>query len=255
MKLEQSFSVEAPIDEVWTALIDVERVAPCLPGAEITDRMDDGSFAGTFTVSIGPTSAAYRGMLKLESLDPATHTATMTADGTDKRGQGGAHATIVSSLRDEGGTTHVDVVTDFTITGRLARFGRGGMIEDISARLLKEFANQLQSSLVGGPDGGAEAAAERASPRADGEQPSSPEDASPPPLSPPPPSRPAPSEPLQAHQVVGSVLLGRIRSNPWPLIAAVALLLVVLCRRRRRRHAGTERGPHRRGHDRRRRPR
>jgi carbon monoxide dehydrogenase subunit G len=151
MKLEQSFSVEAPIDEVWTALIDVERVAPCLPGAEITDRMDDGSFAGTFTVSIGPTSAAYRGMLKLESLDPATHTATMTADGTDKRGQGGAHATIVSSLRDEGGTTHVDVVTDFTITGRLARFGRGGMIEDISNRLLRDFAECLQATIGSRP--------------------------------------------------------------------------------------------------------
>jgi uncharacterized protein len=256
MKLEQSFDVAAPVDRVWQALIDVEHVAPCLPGAAVTGRNEDGSYNGTFTVKVGPTTASYSGKLEMKDVDEQAHTATLHAHGTDKRGQGGANATIVSKVSDAGdGATRVEVDTDYHITGRLARFGRGGMIEDISARLLKEFANQLQLSLVGGPDGGAEAAAERASPRADGEQPSSPEDASPRPLSPPPPSRPAPSEPLQAHQVVGSVLLGRIRSNPWPLIAAVALLLVVLCRRRRRRHAGTERGPHRRGHDRRRRPR
>jgi uncharacterized protein len=238
MKLEQSFDVAAPVDRVWQALIDVEHVAPCLPGAAVTGRNKDGSYNGTFTVKIGPTTASYSGKLEMKDVDEQAHTATLYAHGTDKRGQGGANATIVSRVSDAGdGATRVEVDTDYHITGRLARFGRGGMIEDISARLLKEFANRLQSSLVGGPGGGAEAAAEQASPRADGEQPSSPEDASPPP----PPSRPAPSEPLQAHQVVGSVLLDRIRSNPWPLIAAGALVVVVRRRRRRRRHAGTER--------------
>ena len=148
MKLEQSFSVAAPIDEVWTALVDVQRVAPCLPGAEITERKDDGSYAGTFTVKLGPTTAIYNGVLRLESLDPATHTATMNARGTDKRGRGSASATIVSTMREEGGGTLVDVVTDFTITGRLASFGRGGMIQDISRRLMRDFADCLQASLA-----------------------------------------------------------------------------------------------------------
>ena len=126
MKLEQSFTVNAPVEQVWAALVDVERVAPCLPGAEITGQSPDGGYEGTFTVKLGPATAAYRGSLKMESLDEAARTATMSAKGTDKRGQGGATASIVSTMREEGDATHVEVVTDFTITGRLARFGRGG---------------------------------------------------------------------------------------------------------------------------------
>jgi len=132
MKLEQSFIVHAPIDRVWEALIDVELVAPCLPGAEITEASDDGRYRGSFTVKLGPTTAAYRGELEMESVDQAARTVTMKASGQDKRGQGGAKATIVSVLSEDGGATKVDVDTDFTITGRLARFGRGGMIKDIS---------------------------------------------------------------------------------------------------------------------------
>src|SRR5215216_6406065 len=116
MKLEQAFEVQAPIERVWEALIDLERVAPCLPGATITDRDEDGTYHGEFK---------------------------------DKRGQGGANATIVNTLTsDGGGTTRVEAVTDFTITGRLARFGRGGMIEDISNRLMRDFSACLQGRIV-----------------------------------------------------------------------------------------------------------
>ena len=103
MKLEQSFEVAAPVEQVWEALIDVERVAPCLPGAAITGKDDDGTYQGTFSVKLGPTTANYRGALKMESLDEATHTAVMSAKGTDKRGQGGATATITSTMQQEGG--------------------------------------------------------------------------------------------------------------------------------------------------------
>ncbi|HEX2102284.1 MAG TPA: SRPBCC family protein, partial [Solirubrobacteraceae bacterium] len=144
MKLEQTFTVDAPVEHVWDALVDVERVAPCLPGADITGHDDEGNYEGTFTVKLGPTTASYRGTLRMESVDEAARTATMSAKGTDKRGQGGATATIVSSMREDGGQTHVDVVTDFHITGRLARFGRSGMIEDISRRLMRDFADCLQ---------------------------------------------------------------------------------------------------------------
>ena len=99
MKLEQSFEVAAPLEQVWQTLIDVEHVAPCLPGAAVTGRNDDGSYNGTFTVKIGPTTASYTGKLEMENIDEASHTATMQAQGTDKRGQGGAKATILRGWR------------------------------------------------------------------------------------------------------------------------------------------------------------
>jgi uncharacterized protein len=150
VKLNQSFDVAAPLDRVWSALVDVEHVAPCLPGARVTGRNDDGSYNGTLTIKIGPTTASYAGKLEMEQIDEGQHTATMQAAGTDKRGQGGAKATIVSRLvPGEADGTHVDVATDLHITGRLARFGRGGMMEDISERLMKQFAERLQASLTG----------------------------------------------------------------------------------------------------------
>src|SRR5919107_705269 len=151
MRLERSFEVKAPIEQVWTALIDVEKVAPCLPGATITGHDDDGTYHGEFQVKLGPTTAAYRGTIRIESSDPEAHTATLAARGSDKRGQGGASATIVNTLHEVEGGTRVDAVTDYTITGRLASFGRGGMIRDISNRLMRDFATCLQSRLVDEP--------------------------------------------------------------------------------------------------------
>jgi carbon monoxide dehydrogenase subunit G len=168
MKLEQSFEVAAPIDDVWTALNDLERVAPCLPGAAITEHDDDGTYHGTFQVKLGPTTASYRGTIKIESADESTHTATLKARGTDKRGQGGASATIVNTLSEHDGGTRVEAVTDFSITGRLARFGRGGMMEDISNRLMRDFATCLSSRLADAPTApsGEEVAAGEAPPEA-----------------------------------------------------------------------------------------
>lgn len=149
MKLEQSFEVDAPLETVWAALIDVQRVAPCLPGAELTDASEDGTYKGTFSVKIGPAKASYNGTMTMEEVDEAAHKVSMRASGTDKRGQGGAKALMQSTLTErEGGGTRVDVVTDMTITGRLASFSRGGMIEDVSNRLLGEFASCLQASLA-----------------------------------------------------------------------------------------------------------
>jgi carbon monoxide dehydrogenase subunit G len=151
VKLEQSFEVHAPVERVWETLIDVERVAPCLPGAEITEAGEDGTYRGSFSVRLGPTTAAYRGELRLEEVDESARRVVMRASGQDKRGQGSAKASIVSTMRQEGDATQVDVETDFTITGRLARFGRGGMIEDISNRLLKDFADCLQQRIEAAP--------------------------------------------------------------------------------------------------------
>ncbi len=212
MKLEQSFDVAAPLEEVWAALIDVERVAPCLPGAEITEVGADGSYNGTFKVKLGPTTAEYRGTLQVESADEATRTATMRATGSDKRGQGGAKATIVNSLSEEAGVTRVDVVTDFTITGKLARFGRGGMVQDVSNRLMREFASCLASRLAAEQEARTEAAAaaaqagpaaasDWASPGGEGIEPSRP------PGTPPPPA----AKPISGFSLMLGALWDRIR--------------------------------------------
>jgi uncharacterized protein len=155
VKLQQSFDVRAPLERVWERLIDIEHVAPCLPGAEITETGDDGTYRGKFTVKLGPTTASYRGELNMEETDASIHRAVMRASGQDTRGQGSAKATIVSQLEAAGEVTRVEVDTDFTITGRLARFGRGGMIQDISNRLLKDFAECLQQRIEAEPASGA----------------------------------------------------------------------------------------------------
>jgi carbon monoxide dehydrogenase subunit G len=250
VKLEQSFEVAAPLERVWQALIDVEQVAPCLPGAAVTGRNDDGTYNGTFTVKIGPTTASYTGKLAMEAVDEGEHSATMQAQGTDKRGQGGAKATIVSKLSPAGdGATRVEVDTDYHITGRLARFGRGGMIEDISERLLREFAGCLQSSLGEAappaepvaeepPDGGEAAGQPPIEPALP------PTEAPPPPTEGPPPTEAAlpaagpapvaPAPPVQGLSLVGSVLVARARRNPKPLLAVIGALLFLRLRRRGR---------------------
>jgi hypothetical protein len=230
MKLEQSFTVAAPVEQVWDMLVDVERVAPCLPGAEITGQTPDGAYEGNFTVKLGPTTASYRGSLRMQSLDEASRTATMTAKGTDKRGQGGANATIVSTMRQEGEETVVDVVTDFTITGRLARFGRGGMIEDISKRMMRDFSQCLQASMASepAPAAGESAAPVAAAPVTPGEEAdaavasaggaaaeaSAATEAAPAPPAPKPaPARaaPPPAKPIKGFSLLLSVLWDRIK--------------------------------------------
>lgn len=199
MKLEQSFAVKAPVDRVWAALIDVERVAPCLPGAEITESDEDGTYRGNFTVKLGPTTAAYRGELQMESLDEEARCVTMRASGQDKRGQGSAKATIVSVMREESGVTTVGVQTDFTITGRLARFGRGGMIKDVSNRLLRDFSACLAKAIEAEAPV-AEAPVETGAP-IDKAEPAAPRP-------PPPPATPA--KPVQGLSLLGSVIYQRL---------------------------------------------
>ena len=149
MKLEQTFEVDAPLERVWEALIHVDQVAPCLPGATITEAGEDGTYEGTFSAKVGPASVSFKGTLKMEEVDEATHTAKMLANGSNRRGQGGAKATIVSKVSPgDGGGTKVDIDTDYSITGPLARLGRGGMIEDVGNRLLREFAACLEQRLA-----------------------------------------------------------------------------------------------------------
>jgi carbon monoxide dehydrogenase subunit G len=207
MKMEQSFEVQAPLAQVWDALIDLERVAPCLPGATITRHDEDGTYHGTFSVKLGPMTAAYNGTVKIEEADEAAHRATLKAKGTDKRGQGGANATIVNTLSERDGVTVVEAVTDFNITGRLAQFGRGGIMEDVSNRLMRDFATCL-SSRLGEPAAAPEPQAPTGAEVTAGDAPPEAVAAA----APPPPPQPAPAAaPVKGFSLFFSVLWERIK--------------------------------------------
>ncbi|MEA2168713.1 MAG: uncharacterized protein QOF76_2013 [Solirubrobacteraceae bacterium] len=223
MKMTQTFEVTAPPEVVWEALNDIERIAPCLPGATITEHDDEGNYKGEFKVKLGPTTANYRGTLKITETDDDAKRATLNARGTDKRGQGGATATIVNSLEAIEGGTRVTADTDFTITGRLASFGRGGMIEDISNRLLKDFANCLQAHLNESEP--ADAPEPEATAGSNGDATAAP---------PPRPRQVAqPAEPVQGASLFASVLLARIKRDPKPLLGVLAALLLLRAVRRK----------------------
>jgi uncharacterized protein len=150
MKLENEFTVPASIDEAWQVLLDVERVAPCLPGAAVEPGGDDGEFNGTMTVKIGPITARYKGSVRIQEADEPGRRAVMRAQAKDARGQGTAAATITSTMEPapEGGTK-VKVVTDMRVTGPAAQFGRGVM-QDVSAKMMRQFADCLAQEMQGG---------------------------------------------------------------------------------------------------------
>jgi len=149
MKLEQRFDVQAPIDAVWRVLNDLEQVTPCLPGAAITGH-EDGTFHGEFTLRLGPFTTVHRGTIRIEAADEATRTARLAVRGSERSGSG---ATIVNSLTTVDGATRVDSVAELTIIGPLAAFAGSAVVEDISNRLLRDFATCLASRLTA-DDGG-----------------------------------------------------------------------------------------------------
>ena len=146
MKLEHEFTVPAPIDTVWEALLDPARVAPCFPGATITSASDD-EFTGVVKVRLGPISLQYRGSGRFTGTDETAHRTVIEASGAAAGGQGTAAAKVHASLAENGDGTTVAVVTDLTVTGRPAQFGRG-LIEEVSKKILGQFADCLSSSLA-----------------------------------------------------------------------------------------------------------
>jgi carbon monoxide dehydrogenase subunit G len=149
MKLENEFTVPAPVEQAWQVLLDVERVAPCLPGASIEGSEGD-EHKGTMTIKIGPITARYAGTVKIEEADEAARRAVMRAQARDQRGQGTAAATITSTMQEVDGGTRVHVETDMRVTGPAAQFGRGVM-QDVSAKLMGRFADCLAQEIAGAP--------------------------------------------------------------------------------------------------------
>jgi len=154
MELSNEFVVPVAVDEAWGLLTDVERIAPCMPGAELQE-IDGAEYRGIVKVKVGPITAQYKGKATFVEKDDAAHKAVLRAEGRDTRGQGNANATITATLVPEGSGTKVTVVTDLAITGRAAQFGRGVMA-DVSTKLLGQFVSCLEKNVLGA---GAEASA------------------------------------------------------------------------------------------------
>ena len=146
MELTHEFEVAVPVAEAWAVLTDVERIAPCLPGAELKEVEGD-EYRGVVKVKVGPISASYRGAAHFEELDEATHRAVLKAEGRETRGQGNASATITATLSESGSGTKVQVATDLSITGKVAQFGRG-VLADVSGKLLDQFVQNLETMVL-----------------------------------------------------------------------------------------------------------
>lgn len=209
MELEQNLVVQARPDAVWAFLTDPHRVASCLPGAAITEQLDEKTWAGTITVKVGPVSTSYKGRVTFERLDTATRTAEIAASGQDIRGKGGADMRMTSSLVErEPGSTEVTVRSAVSVTGILAQMGRG-MIQDVSDQMFQRFAAAMRAQLETAP------VVPTASGASSAVAPSGP---------------PVEAEPIQAvsfgAQLVGRAL-GRAARRPvvWLVIVAVAALI------------------------------
>lgn len=147
LQFEHAFLVKASPDRVWSYLTDPYRVAPALPGASITEKVDDQTYTGGITVKVGPVSAKYRGTVRFEKLDPATRTAEIVARGQDTSGRGGADMRMTSRIVEKAaGESEVSVVSEVSVTGIMAQFGRG-LMQDVSDQMLQRFTEAMRAEL------------------------------------------------------------------------------------------------------------
>lgn len=155
MELNSDFEVDAPIGQVWAVLTDVEKIAPCLPGAQLQEIEGD-EFRGVVKIKVGPITAQYKGAASFVERDDSAFRAVLRAEGRDTRGAGNAAADITAQLETIDGGTRVTVTTDLKVTGKVAQFGRGVMA-DVSRKLMGQFADNLRELIGGdGGDGGGE---------------------------------------------------------------------------------------------------
>ncbi|WP_431954664.1 SRPBCC family protein [Actinacidiphila sp. bgisy167] len=210
MELHHEFGVPVPVGDAWRALLDIERVAPCMPGATV-EEYDGETVKGTVKVKVGPVTVTYRGTAVFEERDDTAHRVVLSARGKEVRGQGTARATVTGILTEKDGATVVSVTTDLAVTGRPAQFGRGVMAE-VGDRVIGQFADCLAGRLTAPqPAAGSEDTAEDTSPA--------------------PPEHPA-EEPLDLLRIAGAPVAKRA-AVAGLLAAAVGAAVVVILRRRR----------------------
>jgi carbon monoxide dehydrogenase subunit G len=149
MEFDNSFEVPLPPAEAWKVLLDIERIAPCMPGAELTEVLGDNSYKGKIGVRLGPVALTFAGLVKFDQIDDANRTARVSAQGTDAKGRGGANASSVFRLEPAGTGSKVLVHTNLTLSGAVAQYGRGvGIIQATATQLMNQFAKCLKEKLA-----------------------------------------------------------------------------------------------------------
>ncbi len=147
-KIEETFDIQAPIAQVWAFLIDPPRVVECLPGAELTEIIDERTYAGRVRVKVGPVTATYKGTARLDEVDEAAHLMRLSGEGKESTGAGSAKMAMIGRLTaTSDGSTRVQVEADIDVAGKMAQFGRG-LMEDVSRQLFRQFGVSMQETLV-----------------------------------------------------------------------------------------------------------
>ena len=158
IQLQNDFTIPAPIDQVWAFFNDPEKVAPCLPGAELTQVVDQNNFKGRVKIKMGPVSLSFNGTLQVVSRNQASHTVVMKGVGGEEKGKGQAEANVTAVLTGSGDSTTVKINQDITMSGAVAQYGRG-MMGDVTTVLMNQFAKCLAGAIKGGGKAGAPKAA------------------------------------------------------------------------------------------------
>ena len=237
MELTNEFRVGVPASQAWDVLTDVERIAPCMPGAELQEVEGD-EYRGVVKVKVGPITAQYKGSATFVERDADGRRAVLRAEGRDTRGAGNANATITATLADDGDGTRVKVVTDLAVTGKVAQFGRG-VLNDVSVKLLNQFVESLEADVLSSMPASEPASEPESEPAW---APAAPAAAEPEPTESPSPNgsgtpsvrriESAPAAPVDLLDAAG----GSVARRVGPVIGAVVFLLWVFTRRRRRKH-------------------
>lgn len=150
--IKTQFCIDRLADVAWPVLTDIEQAAPCFPGAELKEALPDGSYKGAFSVKLGPMTFVFNGKFRIAEQDDANRTALIEASGTDAKGRGGANAKVKIEMADDAATSLVNVVSDVTLSGAVAQYGRGtSMIEALSKQLLDQFARNLSARIAASP--------------------------------------------------------------------------------------------------------
>ncbi|MBO37710.1 MAG: membrane oxidoreductase [Rhodospirillaceae bacterium] len=149
MEFDNEFEVPAPLDEAWNILMDIQRIAPCVPGAELTEVVDDKTYKGKISVKLGPVALTFNGQTTFEELDAENYSAKLKAQGTDSKGRGGAHANVAFRMESSDNGTKVIIDTSLQLSGAVAQYGRGvGMIKDLSQQIIGQFAQNLKNNVI-----------------------------------------------------------------------------------------------------------
>jgi carbon monoxide dehydrogenase subunit G len=163
MRVEDSFEVAASPDEAWSLLMDVPRVIPCLPGAELTETVDESNWKATMAVKLGPVSLTFATDVTREDADAETRRARLSARARELRGRGSGQATIESTVTPTGAGTRVDVVADMALSGAIAQYGRG-IVQPVASQMIASFARCLEAQLTAAPAEAEAAVAAQAKP-------------------------------------------------------------------------------------------